>query len=156
MNNYNFTDKAEKTLAAAFQMARDYAHVQLLPAHIACALLDDTDGESLFKNIINKAGGDASSTERAFKKMVVRAPSQDPPPTDVSLSPQASKVIRGAHDIQQRQKDSYISQDHLILALVEDSQSLQALTDSGVTKKALEMAINQVRGYVYLLYHLSQ
>src|ERR1043166_2290483 len=145
MNNYNFTDKAEKTLSAATQIAREYANVQLLPAHIACALLDDTDGESLFKNIINKAGGDASLAERAFKKLVVRAPSQDPPPTDVSLSHQSSKIIRAAYDIQQRQKDNYISQDHLILALVEDAQSLQALKDSGVTKKALEMAISQVR-----------
>ncbi|PKC65297.1 P-loop containing nucleoside triphosphate hydrolase protein [Rhizophagus irregularis] len=144
--NYNFTDKSEKTLAAAFQIARDYSHVQLIPAHIACALFDDTEGESLFKNIINKAGGDASSAERAFKKLVVRAPAQDPPPTDVSLSPQAGKVIRAAHDIQQRQKDSYISQDHLILALTEDAQCLQALTESGVSKKSLEMAISQVRG----------
>jgi len=146
MNNYNFTDKAEKTLSVATQIARDYAHVQILPAHIACALLDDTEGESLFKNIINKAGGDASTAERAFKKLVVRAPSQDPPPTDISLSPQAAKVIRGAHDIQQHQKDSYISQDHLILALAEDSQSLQALKEAGITKKPLEMAISQVRG----------
>ncbi|PKY16612.1 P-loop containing nucleoside triphosphate hydrolase protein [Rhizophagus irregularis] len=144
--NYNFTDKSEKTLAAAFQIARDYSHVQLIPAHIACALFDDTEGESLFKNIINKLGGDASSAERAFKKLVVRAPAQDPPPTDVSLSPQAGKVIRAAHDIQQRQKDSYISQDHLILALTEDAQCLQALTESGVSKKSLEMAISQVRG----------
>ena len=154
MNNYNFTDKVEKTFAAATQIARDYGHIQLLPAHIASALLDDTEGESLFKNIINKAGGDTSAAERAFKKMVVRTPSQDPPPADISLSPQASKVIRASHDIQKRQKDSYISQDHLILALTEDAQSLQALTDSGVTKKALEMAITQVRGYVHQLYLL--
>src|SRR5581483_10770191 len=124
MNNYKFTDKVEKTLAAAFQIARDNANVQLIPAHIASALLDTTDGESLFKNIINKAGGNAAVAERAFKKLVVRAPTQDPPPDDVSLSPQASKVIRSAHDIQQNQKDSYISQDHLILALTEDNQSL--------------------------------
>jgi ATP-dependent Clp protease ATP-binding subunit ClpB len=144
--NYNFTDKAEKTLSAATQIAREYAHVQILPAHVACALLDETEGDSLFKNIINKAGGDASTAERAFKKLVVRAPSQDPPPTDISLSPQAGKVIRNAHDIQQRQKDNYISQDHLILALAEDAQCLQALKESGITKKALEIAISQVRG----------
>ncbi|RIA82783.1 heat shock protein [Glomus cerebriforme] len=146
MNNYNFTDKAEKTLSRAVQIARDYSNVQLVPAHIACALLDDTDGESLFKNIINKAGGDAPSTERSFKKLVVRAPSQDPPPNDVSMSPQVSKILRTAHEIQQRQKDSYISQDHLILALTEDANCLQVLKDSGITKKALEMAISQVRG----------
>lgn len=146
MNNYNFTDKSEKTLAAAYQIARDYSHVQLIPAHIACALFDDTDGESLFKNIINKAGGDAHSAEKTFKILVEKAPSQDPPPNELSPSPQTSKVIRAAHEIQQRQKDSYISQDHLILALAEDAQCLRALTDAGISKKALERAITQVRG----------
>ncbi|RIB19966.1 AAA ATPase domain-containing protein [Gigaspora rosea] len=146
MNNYNFTDKAEKVIAAALQTARDYAHVQVTPAHLACALFDDTDGESLMKNIINKAGGDSIIAERNFKKILARLPAQDPAPNDISLSPQANKVIRTAHEIQQRQKDSYISQDHLILALTEDSQSLQSFKDAGVDKKSLERAITQVRG----------
>ncbi|CAG8797229.1 20781_t:CDS:2 [Gigaspora margarita] len=146
MNNYNFTDKAEKVIAAALQTARDYAHVQVTPAHLACSLFDDTDGESLMKNIINKAGGDATTAERNFKKILARLPAQDPAPTDISFSPQANKVIRTAHEIQQRQKDSYISQDHLILALTEDSQSLQSFKDAGVDKKSLERAITQVRG----------
>ncbi|CAG8752615.1 25040_t:CDS:2 [Dentiscutata erythropus] len=146
MQNYNFTDRAEKVIAAALQTARDYSHVQVAPAHVACALFDDTEGESLMKNIINKAGGDATIAERNFKKILARLPSQDPAPTDLSLSPQANKVLRNAHEIQQRQKDSYISQDHLILALTEDTQSLQAFKDAGVDKKALERAITQVRG----------
>ncbi|KAG9288892.1 hypothetical protein G9A89_019514 [Geosiphon pyriformis] len=146
MNNYNFTDKAEKIIANAFNNAKEHSHVQLAPAHIAVALFDDSEGESLFKSLINKAGGDPAAAERNFKKICVRLPSQDPPPTDLSLSPQTSKVIRAAHDIQQRQKDTYISQDHLILALTEDPQSLQALVEAGVTKKTLEIAITQIRG----------
>ncbi|CAG8509891.1 1866_t:CDS:2 [Ambispora gerdemannii] len=146
MNNYKFTDKAEKTIQDALETAREHSHVQVTPAHIAVALLDSTDGESLFKSLINKAGGDSLTTERNFTKLLVRLPSQEPAPVDISLSPQTSKVIRAAHDIQQKQKDSYISQDHLILALTEDPPSLQALTDSGVTKKALEVAIAHIRG----------
>ncbi|CAG8486990.1 15898_t:CDS:2 [Acaulospora morrowiae] len=146
MNNYQFTDKTEKTLAAAFELAREYSHVQVTPAHLACALFDETDGESLIKNIINKAGGDATMAERSFKKTLARLPVQDPAPQDLSFSPQAGKVLRVAHDIQQRQKDSYISQDHLILALMEDPQSLKSFNEAGVDRKALEIAITQVRG----------
>ncbi|CAG8595630.1 27894_t:CDS:2 [Racocetra persica] len=144
--NYNFTDKAEKVIANAIQIARDYSHVQVAPAHLACSLFDDSDGESLIKNIINKAGGDATTAERNFKKILARLPTQDPAPTDLTLSHQANKVVRTAYDIQQRQKDSFISQDHLILALTEDTQSLQAFKEAGVDKKGLERAINQVRG----------
>ncbi|CAG8439420.1 1322_t:CDS:2 [Ambispora leptoticha] len=146
MNNYNFTDKAEKTIQTAIETAREYSHVQVQPAHIAVALLDSTDGDSLFKSLINKAGGDPLTVERNFTKLLVRLPRQEPAPADISISPQASKVLRAAHDIQQKQKDSYISQDHLILALTEDPQSSQALSEAGVTKKALEVAITHVRG----------
>ncbi|CAJ0638973.1 5505_t:CDS:2 [Entrophospora sp. SA101] len=146
MNNYQFTDKVEKTISAALNLAREYAHVQIAPAHLACAMLDEKEGESLFKNLVNKAGGDAVIVERNFKKLLVRQPTQDPPPDDIALNPQAHKVLRAAYNIQQRQKDSFISQDHLILGLYEDSQSKQVLVDSGVSQKALEHAISQVRG----------
>ncbi|RHZ88529.1 hypothetical protein Glove_22g27 [Diversispora epigaea] len=146
MNNYKFTDKSQKTLEAALQLAREYSHVQVSPIHFACALFDDPEGESLIKNVINKAGGESITAERGFKKALVKIPTQDPPPEEVSLNNQAKKVLRTAYDIEQRQKDSFISQDHLILALTEDAQSMKIFVEAGVDKKSLERAINQVRG----------
>ncbi|CAG8530347.1 5072_t:CDS:2 [Paraglomus occultum] len=146
MNNFNFTDKTEETIKAAIELAREYSHVQVSSVHLACALIEPTDGDSLFRSLINKSGGDAVAAERNLKKLLVKLPVQEPAPTDLGFSPQATKVFRAAHDIQQRQKDAYISQDHLILALFEDRQCENALNEAGVSKKTIEIAIKQVRG----------
>ena len=67
MSNFNFTDKAEESISAAVQLAKDYANAQVQPAHIAFALLNEGSGDqpspgassrSLFSSVIEKAGGD--------------------------------------------------------------------------------------------------
>lgn len=55
-SNFDFTDKAQLSLTAAAQLAKDYANAQVHPAHIAFALLNEDP--SLFSSVIQKAGGD--------------------------------------------------------------------------------------------------
>ena len=55
-SNFDFTDKAQDSLTAATQLAKDYANAQVHPAHIAFVLLNEDP--SLFSSIIQKAGGD--------------------------------------------------------------------------------------------------
>lgn len=146
MDRMQFTDKVEKTLAAAQDLAREFSHVQLAPAHIASALFDETDGSSLFKSVINKAGGDAAAAERSFKRLLVRLPTQDPPPPEITLSPQVAKLLRSAQEHQKKQKDTYISVDHIILALLDDPAMLAPLQEAGTNKKAIENAVTHIRG----------
>ena len=79
MSNFDFTDKTEETIAAAVQLAKDYAQAQVQPAHIAFALLNDgsgdnpdslnaASGKSLFASVIEKAGGDPV----CFSPIVIR------------------------------------------------------------------------------------
>ncbi|KAI8388592.1 P-loop containing nucleoside triphosphate hydrolase protein [Radiomyces spectabilis] len=146
MSGMQFTDKVEKALGIAESLAREFGHSQIMPAHIACALFDETDGQSLFKSIIEKAGCEPATVERGYKKQMVHLPAQDPPPTQVSISPQAAKLLRNAETHMKNQKDSFISIDHVILALTDDTNSYQPMKDAGITKKALESAVSQVRG----------
>ncbi|TPX66965.1 hypothetical protein SpCBS45565_g04145 [Spizellomyces sp. 'palustris'] len=144
MNPENFTDKTTAILNRAQELAREFGHVQLAPVHIASALFDDDDG--LIRSIITKAGGDPALAERKLKSLLVRQPTQDPPPDQISFHPNTMKVLRMADDIRKKQKDTHLSIDHLILALMEQSDIMGALSEAGVTKKALENAIQQVRG----------
>ncbi|OLL26229.1 Heat shock protein 104 [Neolecta irregularis DAH-3] len=146
MNNLKFTEKAEKVVQESHNMATAYAHPQIMPVHIACSLLNDDDGSSLFKTIIQKAGGDPLVAERNIKKQLVRQPSQDPPPESVALSPSSLKTLRRAAELQKQQKDSFIAVDHIIAAVAEDNIIKQALTEAGVTPKALEQSIISTRG----------
>ena len=161
----NFTDRAQKALADAHELAQQYSHSQILPLHLAVSLLDPPIDESkdqqnnsanashaagsapLFKQVVERAHGDPQQLDRAMKKALVRLPSQDPPPEHVSISPQFSKVLRNANELSKTQKDSYVAQDHLIQALSQDSSIQRCLADSNIPNtKLIDSAIQQIRG----------
>ncbi|KAI8371286.1 P-loop containing nucleoside triphosphate hydrolase protein [Choanephora cucurbitarum] len=146
MSGMNFTDKVEKALAKAQALARDFGNSQIMPAHIACALLDETEDTPLFKSILEKAGADPGLVEREYKRMLTKLPSQDPAPVEVSIGAQTAKLLRAAEKNMKDQKDSFISVDHIILSFTEDDAIFKPIKDAGISKKALQSAIAQIRG----------
>ncbi|KAJ1927678.1 hypothetical protein IWQ60_002734 [Tieghemiomyces parasiticus] len=139
-----FTDKVSAIFTASMELARESSNALLHPVHVASALLADED--SLFKSIINKAGGDPQVAERELKRALIRLPAQDPPPEDIGMHPACKKLFLKAQSIMTQQKDSFISVDHLILALTDVNEVMDALSKAGISKKALEEATAQVRG----------
>ncbi|KAG1749992.1 P-loop containing nucleoside triphosphate hydrolase protein [Suillus paluster] len=156
--NFEFTDKTQQSIAAAIQLAKDYSNAQLHPAHIAAALLNEgagddvpgglssNGGNSLFSSVIQKAGGDPVIVKRALQKSIVRLPSQSPPPEEASMSAGALKVLREAQSLQKTMHDSYIAQDHLLLALLKDPSISSIVKEAGLTEAALKTVIEQTRG----------
>ncbi|KAK8138947.1 hypothetical protein PG984_002327 [Apiospora sp. TS-2023a] len=155
-----FTDRGKKALEDAMSLAEQYAHSQLLPVHLAVSLLDPPpdlskdqqnpapgQNNSLFRQVLERAHGDPQQFSRALKKMLVRLPSQDPPPENVSMAPTFNAVLRKAQELQKTQKDTYVAVDHLISALSEDVSIAAALKESSVPKpKLIQDAIQQIRG----------
>lgn len=155
-----FTDRGKKALEDAMVLAEQYAHSQLLPVHLAVALLDPLPDQSkdqqnappgttstLFRQVIERAHGDPQLFDRALKKTLVRLPSQDPPPEQVSMAPTFNTVLRKAMELQKVQKDTYIAVDHLITALSEDLSIQNALKEANVPKpKLIQDAIVAIRG----------
>lgn len=141
-------------------MAEQYAHSQLAPVHLAVSLLEPPVDQSkdqqnttpgtivtLFRQVIERAHGDPQLFDRALKKMLVRLPTQDPPPEHVSLSPQFHAVLRKAMELQKVQKDTYIGVDHLITALSEDSSLQAAFREANIPKpKLVQDAVQGIRG----------
>ncbi|KAG1881660.1 P-loop containing nucleoside triphosphate hydrolase protein [Suillus tomentosus] len=156
--NFDFTDKTQQSLSAAIQLAKDYSHAQVHPAHIAAALLNEGAGDdsptslsnvgasSLFSSVIQKAGGDPAIVKRGLQKIIVRLPSQSPSPEEISMSASALKVLREAQSLQKTMHDSYIAQDHIILALLKDPSITSIVKDAGLTEAALRTATEQTRG----------
>ena len=83
---------------------------------------------------------------RALQKLIVRVPQQSPPPDEVSFSGTALKVLREAQSLQKTMHDSYIAQDHLLLALLKDSTIQGVLKECNLTEATLKTAIEQARG----------
>jgi ATP-dependent Clp protease ATP-binding subunit ClpB len=154
-----FTERGKKALEDAMNLAEQYAHSQLLPVHLAVSLLDPPPDQSkdqqnnpqpsssLFRQVVERAHGDPQLFDRALKKMLVRLPSQDPPPENVSMAPSFTTVLRKANELQKTQKDTYIAVDHLISALSEDPSIANALKEANVPKpKLIQDAVVAIRG----------
>jgi ATP-dependent Clp protease ATP-binding subunit ClpB len=166
MSGAQFTDRANKALLDSASLCNQYAHSQILPLHLAVAMLNPAPDESqdqqtpsgahsshdsatapLFRQVVERAHGDAQLLDRSLMKLLVRLPSQDPPPENPSISPQLAKVMRSATELSKTQKDSYVAVDHLIQAVCQDSQVQRALGDANIPNlKLIDTAIQQIRG----------
>ncbi|KAJ5312040.1 hypothetical protein PENANT_c022G05802 [Penicillium antarcticum] len=164
MNGAQFTDRANKALLDSSGLCEQYAHSQILPLHLAVSLLNPSPDESedqqpvghashdgaaapLFRQVIERAHGDSQLLDRSLMKLLVRLPSQDPPPENPSVSPQLAKVIRSATDLSKTQKDSFVAVDHLIQSVCQDSQVQRALGDANIPNlKLIDTAVQQIRG----------
>lgn len=164
MNGTQFTDRANKALLDSSNLAEQYSHSQILPVHLAVALLNpapddskdqqvpahpshDASSAPLFRQVVERARGDPQLLERSLMKLLVRLPSQDPPPETVSIAPAMAKVIRSATELSKTQKDSFVAVDHMILAVAQDSQVQRALADANIPNvKLLDTAVQQIRG----------
>jgi ATP-dependent Clp protease ATP-binding subunit ClpB len=158
--NIQLTDKAQKAIQDAHQTAQDYSHPQILPIHLAHSLLNGPlieeatagappppSGPSLFRQVIEKANGEYQTFDRGLKKALVRLPSQDPPPDQISFAPSLHKVLREAQKLQKTQRDTFVAQDHLISALAQDSAIQKLLVEAGIPKiTLLDNAVQSLRG----------
>lgn len=144
MNADSFTDKTLEVISAAQQLAKDESHSILSPIHLGTVFF--TENEGLGKSVAKKAGADLQTIERGFRKALAKLPKQEPPPDELPPTRGFSNVLNKARDIQKKQKDSHIAIDHLLLALIEDSEVLQILKEGGLDKAKLEQTIQQVRG----------
>ncbi|KWU42084.1 P-loop containing nucleoside triphosphate hydrolase protein [Rhodotorula sp. JG-1b] len=152
MDPSKLTEAAAGSLQAAVQLAKDNQQGVVAPAHLFSALLDPATNETgrsqqtLLHSILNKAGAQPELVQRGLAKFIVRLPSQEPPPDDVSLSPALAKVLREAEKLMKEKNDSFVAQDHLILACVQDPSILNILKEAGTTPEAIKTAAQQVRG----------
>ena len=160
-NKMDFTDRAQKAVEDAVALAGQYGHSQVLPVHLTVSLLDppadlskdqqnppaSASNPSFLRQVIERAHGDPQLFDRALKKALVRLPSQDPPPDQVSFAPSLHNVLRKAAEMQKMQKDSYIAVDHLIAALAEESSIQVYLKEANVPKaKLVQDAVQAIRG----------
>jgi ATP-dependent Clp protease ATP-binding subunit ClpA len=56
------------------------------------------------------------------------------------------RVIVDANKIAKEKNDTYVAQDHLILALIKDTSIAAILKEAGVTAEAIVRTADQVRG----------
>lgn len=148
MNESEFTDRANKILKTSVELAQQHQQGTLQPIHLLAAMFDAEDDASdpYIKAVVERGKYDWDQFKRAVNKALVRLPSQSPPPDELSQSPAFSKVLQNAIKYKQRQKDEYVGQDHILMALLDDSSVESILKECGIKKDVMETNISAVRG----------
>eukprot|EP01107_Rhizomastix_libera_P002110 TRINITY_DN1374_c0_g1_i2.p1 TRINITY_DN1374_c0_g1~~TRINITY_DN1374_c0_g1_i2.p1 ORF type:complete len:890 (+),score=250.82 TRINITY_DN1374_c0_g1_i2:38-2707(+) len=146
MDPEQFTEVALRSVNAAQRLALDHSHTQFTPVHVAYAIVTQEDG--IAARIAKKLGVDLDPCTTRLMQQLNRQPEQHPPPpiTAIQPAPLTMRAFKAADTIRKAANDSHIAQDHLIIALLDDSDVAAAFKESGITKQILEQAIKELRG----------
>ena len=138
------TTLAQEILAGAQSLAMSKSHAEMSPLHILAAMLDAR--ESVAHSILDKAGFDSDRIAQIATSEVNRKPTISGGGGASSASPVVMQVLNAAEKEATAMKDSYISTEHLLLALAEvKSDAKEVLSVNGVDRKSLLKAIQSLR-----------
>jgi ATP-dependent Clp protease ATP-binding subunit ClpB len=115
------------------------------PSHLLLALLDQDDGGTA--SLLQRAGVNVPPLKAALEKAVARLPKVEGAGGEVQIGRDLSNLLNLTDKNAQKRGDQFIASEMFLLALCEDKgESGRLLKEHGLQKKALEAAIEAVRG----------
>ena len=94
-----------------------------------------------------QVGFDINSLRQALVKELDQLPKIQNPTGDVNMSQDLARLLNQADRLAQQKGDQFISSELVLLAAMDENSKLgKLLLSQGVSKKALENAINNLRG----------
>ena len=139
------TSKLQVALSDAQSMAVGRDHSQIDPLHLVLALIEQQHGS--IKPLLMQVGFDIAALRAALNEAIDKLATVSNPTGDVSLSTELARLLNQADRLAQKQGDQFISSELVLLAAMDDNTTAgKILLGQGVSKKALENAINNLRG----------
>ncbi len=143
MNFDKFTIKSQEAVQKALQIAQGLGNPQIDNAHLMKAILEVD--ENVTPHILKKVGVDVNLFKQKLDQYINALPKQQGG-NQPQLSRTASKTLTDALNLAEKMKDDYVSIEHLLLAIFDSGDDVsRMLKEMGVTKKALEAAIQEIR-----------
>ncbi|HHJ4328406.1 TPA: ATP-dependent chaperone ClpB, partial [Klebsiella pneumoniae] len=139
------TSKLQLALSDAQSLAVGMDHSAIEPLHLMQALVDQQGGS--IRPLLMQVGFDINSLRQALGKALDQLGKLQNPTGDVNLSQDLARLLNQADRLAQQKGDQFISSELVLLAALDDSTVLgKLLLGQGVGRKALENAINNLRG----------
>ena len=139
------TVKAQEAVQRAQESAQDHNHQRLLPLHLLAALVEEEQGT--VRPLIQKIGANLGQLNQMVEGELNRVPKVTGGEQQISVSPEAMKVLDRAQKLADDMKDEYVSTEHLLLALTQtDSQAKRLLELNGIEETDVRHAIQAIRG----------
>ena len=139
-----FTEKAWAAIISAQQLAQQHKQQQLETEHLLLSLLEQN---GLAGRILEKAGVLIGNLQTELETYLQKQPTLQAAPESIYLGKAINTLLDDAEQHKKAFGDSFISIEHLLLALAEDKRcGRQLLSQAGVDAGKLKVAIDAVRG----------
>jgi ATP-dependent Clp protease ATP-binding subunit ClpB len=140
-----FTTRFQQAFADAQSMAvgRDNPYIE--PQHLLLALLEQDDSGT--SSLLARAAANLVPLKEALRASIGRLPKVEGQGGEVSVSRELGNLLNVTDKEAQKRGDQFIASELFLLALAEDKGDIGKLLRShGLSKKALDQAIDAVRG----------
>jgi ATP-dependent Clp protease ATP-binding subunit ClpB len=139
------TSKFQEALADAQSLALGKDHQFIAPVHLMMALLNQEGGS--IRPLLQQAGANVQQLRTTLNDELNRIATVSGTGGDVMLSNELQRLLNVTDKLAQKRGDAFISSELFLLAIFESREPLQeVLKKCGVTKVALERAIDAMRG----------
>ncbi|NBB93409.1 MAG: ATP-dependent chaperone ClpB [Gammaproteobacteria bacterium] len=139
------TARFQQALGEAQSLAVGMDHAVLEPEHLMVALLDQEGGG--IRGLLSRSGAQVDRLRSALGEKVEHLPKVTGQAGQISLSNDLGRVLNLTDKLATKRGDAYIASELFVLAALEAKVSLtELLHQAGVTRQAVEDAIESVRG----------
>lgn len=125
MNTEKFTLSAAKRIEEAQMLALAESHSVLVPLHLLVSVLRAK--ESINQDLLVRVGVDVDTFLRRAEEAMAKLPKVFSSQPQLSMDGEMGTVLNRSQIIAQGMRDSYVTEEHLFLALIEMAKSLEAL-----------------------------
>src|SRR5579859_5779190 len=139
MDLNKLTEKAQEAIVAAQHEAEQRHNTQVEPEHLLLALVQQEAG--VVPAVLEKIGVSPTQVTQRLQTMLGRF-GRTQAPQQVYISPRFRNVFEAAKQEAEHLKDDFVSTEHFLLAMVDESP----LKDLGVTRDRVLQALQEVRG----------
>jgi ATP-dependent Clp protease ATP-binding subunit ClpB len=145
MRQDRLTTKFQEALADAQSIAVGNDHQYIEPIHVLAAMLRQTDGAA--RSLLQRAGVATGPLAASIDTALKRVPQVQGTDGQIQVGRDLTGLLNQADKEAQRRGDGYIASEMFLLALADDkSEAGRLAREHGLTRKALESAIDAVRG----------
>ncbi|MDO9462611.1 MAG: Clp protease N-terminal domain-containing protein, partial [Deltaproteobacteria bacterium] len=141
------TIKSQEAIQSAQQLAESKGHQQIEPEHLLAALLEQP--ESLIHAILKKMGVDPNAVIAGAEQQLERLPKVSGAGFQGAyISPLLKSMLDRSLKIAEEMRDDYVSQEHLLMAMLETKGSAVAdiLKQKGISRETVMQALLSIRG----------
>ncbi|MFN3234649.1 MAG: ATP-dependent chaperone ClpB [Gammaproteobacteria bacterium] len=139
------TSQFQMAIADAQSQALGQDHGMIEGVHLMKALLEQQGGTA--SALLTKVGVNVNQIRKQVDEAIARLPKVEGVAGEVHVSNELGRLLNLTDKYAQKRGDQYISSELFLLAATDDSGTLgQIFKTNGVTKGALDKAIDEVRG----------